>query len=236
MMKTVSNEQFSDHFNFLIVDDHDFMIHLIRETLISAHAGEIHRAMNGLDAISVLKKIRKADFVITDFNMPKMNGLNFLRSIRLGEANIARETPVIMLSGFDDEPLLSTALEFDANGFIHKPFTKIDLVSRLNKVFMQEGKIKSVEEYRKIPLPDFSNDWCIDSGPTFRGVPGEIKAGGVSTPLEQVAVGSLIVADIRTSNGIVLVQEGSRVSAALIDFLIKTKDVTKISDIVVRQL
>ena len=231
-----TNEEFADHFNFLIVDDYDFMQHLVKETLNSAGAGQIEKSSNGVEAIEMLKKMRKVDFVITDFNMPKMNGLALLKAIRTGEAFVERDTPVIMLSGFDDDALLGAAMELDASGFIHKPVSKSELVSRMNKIFMGESVIKDADEYRKVELPLvdgvlYDTETTLDETSSDTKIPSQIKAQAQSLFLENVTKGSLLAEDIVTTNGIVLITEGIEVTDKILDFLIQTKEITGISTI-----
>lgn len=238
MLYARPNEVFADKFSFLIVDDQEFMQHLIKETLNSANAGKIDKAMDGIGAIELLRKLKKVDFIICDFNMPKMNGLELLKAIRVGDAHVPRTTPVIMLSGFDDEPLLLSAMELDVSGFIQKPVSKAELVTRMNKLFMSEVSIKDPDEYRAIELPLIEGGFQeieqpAKKGPSSGGVSEEMKAEGSLTPLKQVAVGSLIVEDVVTENGVKLIDEGSRATERLLDLLIQIKEKTGISAITV---
>lgn len=240
-MEYTNNKQiFAAPFTFLVVDDHDFMHRLIKETLFSAEAGKVEKALNGEDAIRTLKKLKKVDFVITDFNMPKMNGLQLLKTIRMGDAYIDRETPVIMLSGFDDEVLLSAALDLDASGFVQKPVSKIDLVSRMNNIFMGETTIKEIDEYKAIVLPVIEDAFQTTNPVTSLDspiiIPDEIKAGAQLVPLEEVVVGSMLVEDAVTGTGVVLIVAGGQLSQKILNFLIQTKDITQITTLVVRKL
>jgi len=229
-----SPETFADHFSFLLVDDHDFMQRLIAETLNSAGAGNIDRASSGQEAIKVLNKIRKVDFVITDFNMPGMNGLELLKAVRVGDTDVDRDTPVIMLSGFDDEPLLHAAMELDASGYIQKPVSKVELVTRMNKIFMSEAKIKDVEAYRDVELPEIDGVFQETSPSPNKDIASEVARGGVSVPLDKVPEGSLIVEEVVTTSGVSLVRSGERASAQLIEFLQQTQKITGITILVVR--
>lgn len=242
MQYTSDDDVFSDHFSFLIVDDHDFMQYLVMEALNSANAGKVERAFNGLEAIDALRSLRSVDFIITDFNMPKMNGLELLKAVRTGNANIARDTPVIMLSGFEDDDLLITAKQLDANGYIPKPVSRAVLVSRLNKIFMSEAHIKSVDEYQEIALPEIGGAFRVEVKPEGRSqppsveVPAEVKARGAPVPLGDVPIGSIIVEKVVTKNGVTLAEEGDQVTQQLIDFLIQTKEITDVHNLVVLNL
>jgi len=232
-----NKENLVEKFDFLVVDDHDFMRHIVRETLKAAGAGNIVTAPNGEEAITVLRKIKKIDFIVTDFNMPRFNGLEFLKAIRVGDAFVDRETPVIMLSGFDDETLLSTAVLLDAHGFITKPVSKMDLVERMNDIFMRESQVKSSEHYLKVQLPEIDGEF--ETPPNMlpvhmpKRVDPDIKDKGVSIPLSEVTPGALIVNDVVTEKGVTLVFEGHIATQQLIDFLSETQNITNVKALVV---
>jgi len=227
----------SDAFRFLVVDDHDFMRRLVNETLRVAGAGTIENAVNGQDAIKVISKSRGVDFVICDFNMPKVNGLELLKTIRTGETKLPHDVPVIMLSGFEDETLFAIALQLDASGFINKPVSKIDLVTRLNKLFMSEMEIKPSSEYIPVQISAIEGEF-ERKGPAvaMRAVPRvsmEVKARGLSVSIDEIPEGALVVEDVVTASGVTILHEGNKTSKALIEFLMQTRDITDISKIVI---
>lgn len=219
--------------SFLIVDDHDFMRRIIHETLSSSEVGSVHRATDGGDALKVLAKINRVDFIITDFNMPRMNGLALLKHIRVGDAGIDRATPVILLSGFDDENLLASAIQLDANGFINKPVSKADLVTRLNKIVMSEFKVRDAAFYAQIVLPNiedaFENAHVIHSAPIMPDDQAlALKAKGVSTPLSRTEPESILTENLMTKNHVLLLETGVRLTAPLLELLKETSQITGI--------
>lgn len=228
---------FTYPFSFLVVDDHDFMQYLIMELLRSADARSVERAFNGLEAIEVLKSMRSVDFIITDFNMPKMNGLELLKAIRVGETPVDRETLVVMLSGFSDDALLVTASQLDANGYVPKPVSKNVLVKRLNQVFLSGTKLKSVEEYREVGLPEIGGSYQAEKSAVQRrrgwtaSATEESRARGTSMPLDQLTVGSVFAEDVVTANGVTLARAGEQVAQGLLDLLQQTREITKIHEV-----
>lgn len=238
MTQQKNTDTLVEKFNFLIVDDHDFMRHLIQETLRASGAGIIEKASNGEEAMAILARIRRVDFIITDFNMPKVNGLELLKAIRVGVTGVDRTTPVIMLSGFEDEMLLSTALALDAHGFIAKPVSKKDLVERLNTIFMREAKLKETKDYRSVDIPVIEGEFDkkVDDPEAMRPRPHvsqALKVLGEPIPIENVRPGSLIVNDVTTASGVILVHEGYKATRQLLEFLDQTKEITQISELVV---
>ncbi|OYZ20715.1 MAG: hypothetical protein B7Y39_10535 [Bdellovibrio sp. 28-41-41] len=115
----------------LIVDDEDE----IRE-LIGLQLEDDDRtfffAANGLEAIDILIK-QKIDLVISDIAMPKMNGFELLRKIKL----LGLNTPVIVLTGHADSMVANQLRTYSVRSFINKPWSRAELeeavVSILNK-------------------------------------------------------------------------------------------------------
>jgi hypothetical protein len=146
-----------------------------------------------------------------------------------------------MLSGFDDEPLLVTAMKLDTSGFIKKSVSKNELVARMNSIFMGETKIKSIEEYQKVTLPSIEGAFRHESPSIKKSasairLPANIKSKAVRTPLEKITPGSLVADDIVTASGNIILSEGDKVTNQLIEFLVQTKDITKISTLLVVNL
>ncbi|HEX9660246.1 MAG TPA: response regulator transcription factor [Rhodothermales bacterium] len=112
--------------SILLVDDDD----LFRETLIQNledDGYEVRQARNGEEALAVLKNGGTPDGVILDWNMPGMNGLQVLRSMR--EEGIA--TPVLFLTGHNDQIYEEAALEGGAADFVDKSRSYSILKKRL---------------------------------------------------------------------------------------------------------
>ena len=136
--------------NFLVVDDESFSRGIVRRILVGLGA-EVQGVADGEAAIDALRKSDSGvHCIITDFNMPKMNGLELLKAIRIGTAGIRRELPVVMLTGHSDTDLLGTALALDANGFIVKPVSQKTLSERLVRVMREPQPIRPALAYKVI--------------------------------------------------------------------------------------
>jgi two-component system chemotaxis response regulator CheY len=114
--------------HLLIVDDSESMRRAISDVLLELGFRHLDEAADGLEALARFRA-RSYDVVITDWNMPRMNGLELLRAIRHEPARA--DTPVLILSGEVTSGRVVQALEAGANGFVAKPFISPALSSKL---------------------------------------------------------------------------------------------------------
>ncbi|MHC3126368.1 chemotaxis protein CheY [Brevundimonas sp. GN22] len=116
----------------LIVDDQLTMRALIRTSLQQIGVREIEEAPDGEAALrSIITK--PVHLVISDFNMPNLDGLGLLRGIR-AHPPIAK-TAFIMLTGRADRELVQRAVQYGVNNYLVKPFTTQQLKEKLEAVF-----------------------------------------------------------------------------------------------------
>lgn len=111
----------------LITDDSARIRRMIAKVLESKGA-TVHEANNGLEGLAILEA-HAIDIVLTDFEMPELDGIGFVRAMRrkLGYA----ATPVLFLSGSDDRRTLVRALNAGANDYMRKPFEAMELIARI---------------------------------------------------------------------------------------------------------
>ena len=121
---------------FLVVDDFSTMRRIIRNLLKELGFSNVDEAEDG--AVG-LQKLRTGSFqfVITDWNMPNMTGIQLLRAIR-AEATL-RTLPVLMVTAEAKKENIIEAAQAGANGYIVKPFTAATLDEKLGKIFDKMG-------------------------------------------------------------------------------------------------
>ena len=122
--------------NFLVVDDFSTMRRIVRNLLKELGYNKIEEAEDGVDA---LEKIRagQIDFVVADWNMPNMDGLELLKTIRADDA--LKHIPVMMVTAEAKKENIMAAAQAGASGYVVKPFTAAILEEKLNKVFEKMG-------------------------------------------------------------------------------------------------
>jgi two-component system chemotaxis response regulator CheY len=119
---------------FLIVDDSASMRQLITFTIKDA-GYDVLLAENGRDALDKMSHV-KIDMVITDLNMPEMDGITFIRELR-AKADY-KFVPIIMLTTESQEAKKQEGRAAGASGWIVKPFTPSQLMDVVKK-FVKEG-------------------------------------------------------------------------------------------------
>lgn len=105
---------------FLVVDDSPTMRRIVINALKSFGVEDIVEAEDGQDALSKLKE-NQIDFVITDWNMPNMNGLDLTKTIRASEQ--WKNLPILMVTTRGLKEDIIQALQAKVNNYIVKPFT-----------------------------------------------------------------------------------------------------------------
>lgn len=141
---------FSETIKILIVDDSPMARILIREILSQLKFHNIVEAVDGLDAIQVLDKFqeegKQVDLVIADWNMPRMNGLDLL--VTMKQHLIYRDIPFLMVTAESDRSLVTLAVSSGADEFIFKPVTEEAISEKLEKIW------KNSQKEKKTPLSD----------------------------------------------------------------------------------
>ncbi len=116
---------------FLVVDDFATMRRIVRNLLKEAGITNVEEAEDGAVALNMLKG-SKFDFVISDINMPNVNGFEMLRQIR-AEPQF-KSLPVLMVTAEAKKEDIINAAQIGASGYIVKPFTKAVLEEKLGKI------------------------------------------------------------------------------------------------------
>ncbi|MFA7437613.1 chemotaxis response regulator CheY [Castellaniella sp.] len=117
---------------FLVVDDFPTMRRIIKNLLRDLGFDNVEEAEDGAMG---LDKLRHGgfDFVLSDWNMPNMDGLSMLQAIRADAA--LSKLPVLMVTAEARKENIIAAAQAGANGYIVKPFTAATLEEKLNKIF-----------------------------------------------------------------------------------------------------
>lgn len=115
----------------LIVDDLSSMRKMTRNILRALGHKNVLEAANGEAALKVLKR-EPVDLVLTDWNMPVMNGLDFLKAIRADEK--LKKLPVLMMTAEVTEQNVIDAVKAGITSYIIKPFTPAVLARKVNAI------------------------------------------------------------------------------------------------------
>jgi two-component system chemotaxis response regulator CheY len=121
---------------FLIVDDFSTMRRIVRGLLKEIGYGNAEEAEDGVVALNMLKAA-KYDFVVSDINMPNMNGFELLAAIKKDES--LKHLPVLMVTAEARKEDIVRAAQDGAAGYIVKPFTKATLEEKVQKIMQKLG-------------------------------------------------------------------------------------------------
>jgi len=113
----------------LVVDDSTVMLMSVKETL-SIAGFTVETASNGEEALNKIKEGLKPDLIITDINMPKMDGISFIKNVR----PLLKFTPILVLTTESETPKRDEAKKSGATGWIVKPVAGPDLLKVIKQV------------------------------------------------------------------------------------------------------
>jgi len=116
----------------VVVDDQLTMRTLVRSCLQQIGLTDIREFPKAPEALSALKSA-PAHIIFSDFNMPEMDGLEFLRSVRADPS--LRSIGFVLLTGRADADLVKRAAQFGANNYLVQPFTGAVLKQKLEQIF-----------------------------------------------------------------------------------------------------
>jgi len=119
-----------DH-KIITVDDSSTMRRIIKNTLIKIGFSNILEAGNGIEALEVLAQ-NNVDLIITDWNMPEMDGLTFVKTLRSKDQY--KEIPILMVTTEAAKEDILTALRSGVNNYVVKPFTPDILQEKVFKL------------------------------------------------------------------------------------------------------
>src|SRR5271166_1470440 len=114
----------------LIVDDSSVMRKIVERALRQAGLEPlvVHEAGSGIEGLDFLR-VKQVDLILSDINMPSMDGLEFLRQLRA--QNLAPGVPVVMITTESSEQSVKQAIQSGAQGYIRKPFTAEQVKERV---------------------------------------------------------------------------------------------------------
>jgi len=117
---------------FLVVDDSITMRRIVINTLKNMGHQQIVEAVDGEDALAKLQVEDDINFIITDWNMPNMTGLEFVKQVRSDDAT--KDLPILMVTTRGMKQDILEAMQAKVNSYIIKPFTPQAIKEKIEKV------------------------------------------------------------------------------------------------------
>ena len=125
----------NQNMKILVVDDFQTMRRIIRGVLKELGFANVVEADNGVRALEILKG-EKIDFIVSDWNMPEMTGIELLKTVRASEE--WKDLPFLMVTAEGKSEQVLDAVKNRVNNYVIKPFTPATLQEKIRKIF--EGK------------------------------------------------------------------------------------------------
>ena len=126
----------SKDMKFLVVDDFSTMRRIIKNLLNDLGYANVQEADDGQTALPILQS-GGIDFLVTDWNMPGMPGLDLLKAVR-SDPKLAK-LPVLMLTAEAKREQIIEAAQAGVNGYVIKPFTAVTLKEKIDKILEQRA-------------------------------------------------------------------------------------------------
>lgn len=121
----------------LIVDDMNTMRKVIKNMLVKLGCDNIQEANDGIPAWQMIQEAAQRnepfDFILSDWNMPGMTGLDLLKNVRADER--FKKTPFLMVTAEGEQGNVVTAVQAGVSNFIVKPFNNKTLLDKIEKIF-----------------------------------------------------------------------------------------------------
>jgi len=203
----------------LVVDDEKFLRSIVTRLVLPF---EVVEAADGSYALFQLAANPDIGLVLCDFNLPKMDGLSFLKEVRRGAAKVANDLPVLMLTGHSDVALVQAALTLDVDGFIVKPVSSQTLATRLKHLAGKPSPVKKPAYYEAIDISAVRGKLLNGESP---GTGAECPCPGRRVRLAEVQPKDVLATDFYARSGEVLVKRDTPLSDRLIARLIELETI-----------
>jgi CheY-like chemotaxis protein len=160
-MQTKHLDVLFQHLSVLVVDDNAYMRKMVRSLLINIGVKTIHEAGDGLAGLDVIREV-SPDAVILDWEMPLLNGMEFVRIVRSPGVFPLPDIPIIMLSAHSNRKRIVEAVRAGVNEFLAKPVSAKALADRLLSIVVQPRATVQIGDYygpepRKVAAEDIVN-------------------------------------------------------------------------------
>ncbi len=142
--------------SFLVVDDNQHMISILRELLRALGAGTVHDARDAADAFEIVRS-SPIDLAIVDYLMEPLDGLDFIRLIRTAKDSYDPELPILLLTAHTERARIEEARDAGASDVVQKPVSAHRLYQRIQALLQTERRFIKIPSYtgpdRRRPRP-----------------------------------------------------------------------------------
>jgi CheY-like chemotaxis protein len=212
----------------LVVEDEPFQRRILAAVLKSKGFGRICEASSSSAAIAMLES-ELINTVVSDVEMPGMNGLELLRQIRTGQTAARRDVGFIILTSHSNTEVLSAAMALDVNGFIVKPFTTRVILEKIMRTRRESISLRSESEYAAVvtDLASLRTARVLGSAssePVAASASDDVADGRITLPIAELRVGMRVASNVTAIDDRVIVAAETTLSTAIINLISDLKE------------
>ncbi len=217
----------------LFVDDEPFVRRVTVDMLKGLGINEVSAAGNGVEAISLMGE-HEIDLLITDIQMPEMNGIELIRQVRMGKTPVDQGLRTIVVTSFSSTEVLSSCLLLDINGFLVKPITPASAREKILTALNERQSVRAAGTYLQVKsdlevLEAASKQEQGESNAA--SADSELVAdeteGGVLMPIRQLQPGMELLENLYALNGVKLLPKGEVLTEVMTNRVIDLEKVIR---------
>ncbi len=215
----------------LVVDDEEFYRGLILRMLDQIGFQHVGEAADGAQAVSSLASF-KPDLVVLDIMMEPMNGLKFLKMLRIGMTDAASDLPVIVLTGSSDEALMGAALALDCDAFVKKDDGPDVIKERITRVVSAPRSMKSADAYGAVTVPVVNMPPAPPDQPAKQTQP---STKAIEVPVYELQPGAVLDQDLMSGEGYLLYAADTALRESDVGRLQDLSEIIGLQTVIIRQ-
>ncbi len=206
----------------MLVDDEPFVRKITTKVLGSLNIHQVIEAENGREAIELFTK-NKVDLLITDIQMPEMNGIELIKRIRMGETSCDSGLRTIVATSFSNTEVLSSCLALNINGFLVKPVTPAAATEKIHQALNEQTHLKAKDAYIQVKtdLVSIAEASKKEEKPVRTSMPREPRDSSVSgskqVTLKGLKSGMVLQENLYARHGVKLLSAGQVLDEGLIN-------------------
>ena len=234
-MNNIDSERLRN-IKILVVDDDPFSRKVVLRVLDGLQVAHVTETPSGEAAIAAMLD-EQFDLVITDVQMPGINGLELLRRLRVGSTAASSDTHVIVLTSFSNTEVLGIAMALDVNGFLVKPMKPVSVAEKIMQAVSERVVVRAPLAYQSVNTTLLTVEVAPASAAAALDPTREISALTMSpsddgqtasrVALSQLKPGMQLAQPVRAIDGTLLLAQGHALSQLNINRLLELHSVLR---------
>jgi CheY-like chemotaxis protein len=225
-------EQAIENLNILLVDDESFVRKLNAHVLSGLTQQNVFESDSARNAITILNK-QPINLLITDIQMPEMNGLELMKEIRCGRTSAPTALPILVITSYSNTEVLGSSMGLDVNGFLVKPISPKNALEKINIAIHERIAPRSIMTYERVmtdlsslsggasqvKTTEYPGSISIPNSPT--GIESEAKVKIIKVSLAELKPGMKLVSELHSRDGVTLLASGQLLTEQMVNRIIE---------------